>query len=53
MVTSILRNYSRASGQLMNLAKSVIFFSSNVLSNFKQKICSSLNIYNMEVHDQF
>ncbi|XP_021631810.1 uncharacterized protein LOC110629204 [Manihot esculenta] len=53
IIRSILHNYSRASGQSVNLAKSTIIFSPNTSPILKQQICSSLNIHNLEVNDRF
>ncbi|XP_043814057.1 uncharacterized protein LOC122723980 [Manihot esculenta] len=53
IIQSILHNYSRASGQSVNLAKSTIIFSPNTSLILKQQICSSLNIHNLEVNDRF
>ncbi|XP_021621451.1 uncharacterized protein LOC110621477 [Manihot esculenta] len=50
IIQSILHNYSRASGQSVNLAKSTIIFGPNTSPILKQQICSSLSIHNLEVN---
>ncbi|XP_027095016.2 uncharacterized protein [Coffea arabica] len=41
-VMKILRTYEKASGQLINLDKSAIFFSKNVSRELRREVCSSL-----------
>ncbi|CAL2246362.1 unnamed protein product [Prunus armeniaca] len=43
-MTHILDSYCAASGQLVNLDKSNMFFSPNTPSNIKRSVCSVLNI---------
>lgn len=43
-ILELLQVFERASGQQVNLNKSVIFFSSNIIESIKLQMCSRLNI---------
>lgn len=49
----ILQDYKRASGQLINLSKSNIFFGHNTSTVVRNSIATTLHINNLEALDKF